>query len=228
MMHSFAKSHRLAFAFLAAGLSVSQIAPVAAQTAPTAAGQQALNPAEAQAFIRNVADEALTIIADTSIAADVRRTKLNSMFNEHVAMDYIATLALGRYGRVNPSSPADVRSKQEAQIAEYRQLFPDFMFNKIYDILISKFDKSKIDVIGTRPIGSDLFVNTRIIRPGQEPVLADWRVRKDSSGTFKVIDLRAEGVSMTLTQRDEFASILGTTSNINDSFTRLLTHMSGQ
>ncbi|MDA5193190.1 MlaC/ttg2D family ABC transporter substrate-binding protein [Govanella unica] len=213
-----------ALALMMAGLlATAFVIPATAQTGSAATAPQAT---DAQAFIRKMADDSLNLIQDKSVTPDVRKAKLKAIFNEHVAMDYIATLALGRYGRVDPSLPAEARDQQAAQITEYRSLFPDFIFNKLYDILISKFDNSKIDVIGSKPIGNtDLYVNTRVNRPKLEPVLADWRVRNDKDGVIKVIDLKAEGVSLTITQRDEFAAILGSSKNINDGLAKLLTYM---
>lgn len=212
----------LAPALMAAGMLAATAAPVAAQTA---AAQAAPNQAEAQTFIRKVADESLVIIQDKSLAADAKKAQLRTIFTRNVAMDYIATLALGRYGRIDPSLPADVRAKQAAQIAEYRSLFPEFIFNRLFTILISKFDNSVIDVIGSTPVGNDLYVNTRVKRPQQEPVLADWRIRADKSAALKVIDLKAEGVSLTITQRDEFATILGSASSPTEGLDKLLTYM---
>lgn len=200
------------------------LAAVSFTAAPAAAA--APSAADAQAFIRTVADESLAIIRDQSLTEDAKKAKLKVIFTRDVAMDYIATLSLGRYGRIDPNLPAEARARQQAQIAEYRSLFPDFIFDRLFSILISKFNNSTIDVLGATPIGStDLYVNTRVKRPKLEPVMADWRVRIDKSDTLKVIDLRAEGVSLTITQRDEFASILGSSGGINDGLDKLLVYM---
>src|SRR3546814_1822202 len=122
----------------------------------------ATSPAEAQAFIRKLADESLAVIQTDSLSADAKKARLKAIFTENVAMDYIATLALGRYGRVNPALPAEEQAKPTAQIAEYQALFPDFIFNRLSNILISKFDNSTIDVVRATPIGSDSYVSTSV------------------------------------------------------------------
>ena len=47
---------------------------------------------------------------------------------------------------------------------------------------------------------------TRIERPAAAAIIAGWRVR-EIEGAPKIIDVVVEGVSMTITQRHEFASV---------------------
>jgi len=191
--------------------------------AATVARAEAPAPAEGEAFIRDVADRAFAIIGDEGLDDAARRAQLKELMDRHVAMDYIAQLVLGRHARPADGLAPEDRARFNADLAEYKSLFPQFIFNKLYDIIISKFKNAKVDVTGSSPVrNTDLFVHTRIARPGQEAVLADWRVRKDGKGEIKVIDVRAEGISLTITQRDEFASILGTGRN---GLTPLLDHM---
>lgn len=188
----------------------------------TAANAAAPAPAEGEAFIREVADQAFAIIGDQTIDEAERRQQLKTLLDQHVAMDYIAQLVLGRHSRADGLGPEE-KSRHAQEMAEYKRLFPDFIFNKLYDIVISKFNNATVAVTGSTPVrNTDLFVHTRINRPGQEAILADWRVRNDAKGELKVIDVRAEGISLTITQRDEFASIIGTGRN---GLEPLLEHM---
>jgi len=58
------------------------------------------------------------------------------------------------------------------------------------------------------PAGTqDVLVATRAERPGQSPVDLVWRVRP-REGRYLVIDVMFEGVSLALTKREEFASII--------------------
>lgn len=201
-----------AFSFLIASFMGVMAASAAAPTAE-----------EGEAFIREVADQAFAIIGDENRDEAERRQELKTLMDQHVAMDYIAQLVLGRHGRAHDGMSPEEKARHGQEMAEYKGLFPDFIFNKLYDIIISKFNNATVDVTGSSPIrNTDLFVHTRINRPGQEAVLADWRVRSDSKGELKVIDVRAEGISLTITQRDEFASIIGTGRN---GLEPLLEHM---
>ena len=53
----------------------------------------------------------------------------------------------------------------------------------------------------------DAVVVTEISRPSGPPLVAGWRVR-GGAGTYKILDVIVEGVSMLATQRSEFASVV--------------------
>jgi phospholipid transport system substrate-binding protein len=68
--------------------------------------------------------------------------------------------------------------------------------------------KKTLKILGSRPEGeTDALVSTQLIRPDAPPVAVDWRVRQRGSQD-KVIDVAVEGVSMSVTQRQEFASVI--------------------
>jgi phospholipid transport system substrate-binding protein len=47
-----------------------------------------------------------------------------------------------------------------------------------------------------------------MLQPGREKsVRIDWRIRANE-GTYKVVDILVEGISMSVTKRSEFASVI--------------------
>ncbi|MGB0694691.1 MAG: MlaC/ttg2D family ABC transporter substrate-binding protein [Rhodospirillaceae bacterium] len=57
------------------------------------------------------------------------------------------------------------------------------------------------------------FVETEIGNPGSKPIVVTWRVRKRGDA-LKVIDIVVEGVSMALTFRSEYKSVLKNTGSM--------------
>ncbi len=64
-------------------------------------------------------------------------------------------------------------------------------------------------VIGAQPglDTADAVVQTQINRPDGMSIVTNLRVR-DSDGQMKIIDVTMGGVSLDVTQRDEFASVI--------------------
>jgi phospholipid transport system substrate-binding protein len=64
-------------------------------------------------------------------------------------------------------------------------------------------------VAGSRPSGNDdVLVGTDLhLEPGRPPYHVDWRVRQ-VDGRLAVVDVIAEGVSLLVTNREEFNSIV--------------------
>ena len=53
----------------------------------------------------------------------------------------------------------------------------------------------------------DTIVSTVILQRSGPPVNVDWRIRAGDD-SYKVVDVIVEGVSMVITQRDEFSSVI--------------------
>ena len=50
-------------------------------------------------------------------------------------------------------------------------------------------------------------VETRLLMPGSSPIKVGWQV-SDASGTFKMIDVKIEGISLLTTERGEIRNQL--------------------
>jgi phospholipid transport system substrate-binding protein len=53
----------------------------------------------------------------------------------------------------------------------------------------------------------DVVVSTEISQASQQPVRADWRVRRYGNA-LKIIDIKVEGISMLTSQREEFTAVI--------------------
>ncbi len=151
------------------------------------------DPMGAEEFVRQLANDALGILNDTMLTQDERDEAFRSLLKDGFALDYVSRLVLGRHGR----------TASTAQMAEYNRVFPEYIL-RIYSSRLTEFGDEEIFVDGTAPAGKrDVYVRSQIIRPDGPPLAADWRVRRIKE-KFRIIDLKIEGISMVITQRDEF------------------------
>jgi phospholipid transport system substrate-binding protein len=87
------------------------------------------------------------------------------------------------------------------------KLFEDYVIF-VYGTRLSHFNGETFKVRGSRTDESGTVVSTDIISPsGEPPIKVDWRLVADR-GAFKINDVIIEGISMMVTQRSEFASII--------------------
>ena len=174
--------------FITGLLALSIVVSANAQSA-------AEDPEGARAFIEELSANAIAVLDDTSITQDEREAQFRALLAEHFDLRYIGRLVLGRHRR----------TASQAQRARYDEIFPEYVL-KIYANRLTERGDEEFVVDGTAPAGRrDIFVRTRIVRPDGPPVAADWRVRLNEE-TFRVVDLKVEGISMAITQRDEFAA----------------------
>ncbi|HLU91646.1 MAG TPA: ABC transporter substrate-binding protein, partial [Pedomonas sp.] len=97
------------------------------------------------------------------------------------------------------------RTATPEQLKNFHAAFPDYVI-RIYSSRLTEYGNSSLKVTGTSPAPrGDVYVRTVVTGPNvQQPVRADWRVRDVKGHGLKIIDLSLEGVSMAVTQRDEF------------------------
>jgi len=166
------------------------IASVSLAPTPTAIA------ADANVFMNEMWNRAVEVLSK-KVPATERLTRFRQLFQADFDGPGIARFVLGRYWRS--------ASEQEQQ--EFLKLFEDYVVF-VYGTRLSSFNGETFRVKGSRPEGNGVVVATDILNPGGEPpIKVDWRLISDN-GAFKINDVIIEGISMLVTQRSEFASII--------------------
>ncbi len=155
------------------------------------------DPEGAKAFISDLAERAMAIWRDPTLTQLEREKGFRDLLYEGFDVHFLARISLGRF----------VRQMTRDQFGEYMRLFPDYIVNKFAN-RIGEYANQTIRVGEVVPAGRrDVYVRTTLLRPGAEPLAADWRVRKTKDG-FRIVDVKVEGISMVISQRDEFAALI--------------------
>jgi phospholipid transport system substrate-binding protein len=152
---------------------------------------------EAGTFVGSLGDQAIQIITDKSLDPTGRERRFHDMFVNSFDVPAIGRFVLGRYWR----------TATDAQKAEFLKLFED-MIVKTYNNRFTEYKGEQFAVIGTRADGDSAMVATNVVQPGgRPPVKVEWRVLKED-GKPKIVDVVIEGVSMSVTQQQEFGSVI--------------------
>lgn len=188
-------------AFLTALLTVWLIATGAqsfAQTANKAViveGSAAADPEGARQFITALSDNVINVLNDTTKTQSERDEAFRELLRDGFALKYISRLILGRHRR----------GADRTLLQEFEEVFPEYVL-RVYISRLAEFGDEEFIVENTAPAGKrDIFVRSQIVRPQGPSIIADWRVRKIDD-VFKIIDLKIEGISMAVTQREEFSA----------------------
>jgi phospholipid transport system substrate-binding protein len=155
-----------------------------------------VNPADAVAFMNQLWDRALGVLNNKGDPA-IRQERFRELFQADFDCPRIARFVLGRYWR----------NASEEEQQEFVKLFGDYVVF-VYTARLSNFGGEAFKIRGSRSDGDGVLVSTDITNPGgTSPLRIDWRLVSDD-GSFKINDLIVEGVSMMVTQRSEFASVV--------------------
>lgn len=151
----------------------------------------------AQSFIEGIAQRGIGFLSDETLSDAQRAQEFRKLLRESFDMKTIGRFALGRYWKTST----------EKERKEYLKLFED-MIVTVYSRRFSDYDGHKLEVTGAMPTGkSDAIVSSHIVPESGPKVAVEWRVRY-KNGQYKVVDIIVEKVSMSLTQRSDFASVI--------------------
>jgi phospholipid transport system substrate-binding protein len=162
---------------------------------PSARALQATDPS---ALINNLVSEAIANITDHKAAESDREMKFRALLETGFDIPRISRFVLGRYWN----------AASDEQRQRFASLFEEWVV-RTYSARFKEYSGEVIRVIGTRAeseistVVTSQFTSTN----GAPPAKVEWHVRKQTDGSFKVIDVSVEGISMALTQRDEIASV---------------------
>ena len=125
-----------------------------------------------------------------------REDHFRRILQQSFELKLIARFTLGRFWR----------RASAAQQKEYTRLFEDFIV-KAYATRFSDYKGEKFIVGKVRNINNrDTLVQSELTLADGRKIPVYWRVRNGKS--LKIIDVLVEGVSMAITQRDEFSAII--------------------
>lgn len=193
----------LAFALPAFAIGVTADGAASAAIAPSAgvppsagAGQE---NGSATALISGMGQQALNFLRDKSMGQAGKAAAFRDLLQNSFDMQTIGRFTAGQYWR--QMSPA--------QQQDYQNLFREYVV-KVYSARFDQYKGQDFKVTGTAPSDTptDTIVTSVITSPQQaQPVDVNWRVRSESNG-YKIVDVLVEGVSMSQTQRSDFASVI--------------------
>jgi phospholipid transport system substrate-binding protein len=169
---------------------------VAIAAVPAAASSPGDADGQATAFMNHLWKRAIEVLnKDTPVAE--RQVRFRALFHDDFDCPGIARFVLGRYWRT-------ASSEEQKQ---FLKLFEDYVVF-VYTARLSDFGGEQLKVSGSRADADSVIVSTDVITPGApQPLKLDWRLVSDD-GAYKITDVIVEGVSMAVTQRSEFASVI--------------------
>jgi phospholipid transport system substrate-binding protein len=159
----------------------------------------ALDTQQAATFLSSLQEKAASQLGNAAVSEQEKEDHFRKLFNENFDLPTIGRFVIGRYWRA--ASEAD----QKAFLA----VFEDAMVQRFLPLLAEHTsDGFQVGTV-TLVSGSDseAMIDSRIDRAEGEPYKVSWRVR-ENNGDFKILDIVGEGVSMAITLRSEYSTVL--------------------
>ena len=178
---------RRLFLFAAAFALSFSLPPVAAHA----------DDAGALAFIQGFGDKSINTLTEAGITTEELRSRFKKLYDEGFDNSGISKFVLGRHWR--KASP------------DQREEFMSLFHNFIVQTYSGRFQKYSGETFAAKKVISSqnnvYIVESEVVQPEGPPIRIEWRI-VGANGGYKIYDITVEGVSMAITQRSEFASVI--------------------
>jgi phospholipid transport system substrate-binding protein len=183
-------------------LAAASLSPASAAFAQSADGR-------ASAFVKATGDKLVAVVNGPESDRE-KRAKLTTIIDAAVDVDGVARFCLGRFWR-NASSQQQQR---------YMELFHQVLVNNI-TAKLGEYRGVRFTMGRAQQRDDNAVVSTVVERPNNPPTNVDWIISNPAADP-KIIDVVAEGTSLRLTQRQDYASYLSHNNNDIDALLKAM------
>ncbi len=173
-------------------------------------------PADPKALVEGLVQQALALIRNQKLDDEARDRQFKALLDQNFDIPRISRFVLGRYWT---AANAD-------DLKNFNNLFEQWVV-RLYASRFKDYKGETVTVTAARPESDTSYVvQSQLIHPdGSPPAQLNWHVNKADNG-LKIVDVEVEGVSMALTEREEFASIIqrngGSVASLNQAMQQKL------
>ncbi len=161
-------------------------------------GSRADDADTAAVFLASLTDQAIGKLTDASLPIMEREQNFRTLFRANFDIPAIGRFVLGRYWR---KARPEVRK-------DFLSSFEEIMVQG-FTYRFAGYADTTFDVVSVQALkrAGQFKVSSRIAPTEDEVYRVGWLV-EHKNGQFRVLDIVAEGVSMALTLRSEYASVI--------------------
>src|SRR5579859_7539583 len=162
---------RLPHLLAAVALAISTVL-----SAPVFAAEK--SPDEAKTFIQDLAQQAITTVANRSLSDKERTENFRKLFVSSFDLPQISQFVLGRYWKsATPDQQQEfIKQFQEMQVLNWTQRFKDYNGQNLQVISANKDDRGYT-------------VDSQLNHPPAQPLPVQWKVHSGDDGKLLITDI---------------------------------------
>jgi phospholipid transport system substrate-binding protein len=158
---------------------------------------QQMDIARATTFVNKAGQDLVNAINDQRLNQTQRRDRVAGILRSAIDIEGTGRFILGRY----------VRQASPAELQDYLKLFDEIIIRNL-SARFGEYRGVKFSLGRSQQrTEEDALVSTLVERPNTPAFTLDWRVA-EINGQPKVVDVIAEGTSLRLTTRSEYAAVI--------------------
>lgn len=151
----------------------------------------------ADQFLKRYGEEALAELTAPGLSEEDLAERFAELLDEGFDVPAIGQFVVARYWR----------SADEEQRREFLAVFRDYLTQRFLP-LFRDYEGQGFDTQRPKPTDHEDLVWVPLhLSTGGDSVRTEWLLRNEDGG-YKIVDIKAEGTSMAITLRDEYASVI--------------------
>lgn len=152
----------------------------------------------AKKFVQDISTEVLGLLKSDTTSDKEKADKLINLFEAYVDTKWMGKFVLGQY----------YRTAEPAQLERYFSLYHHYLIHS-YVPKFREYAGESFEVLRITDKGEGQFiVQTKLaLADSSQDIRVDYRLREEN-GTFKIIDIKGEGISLITTQRSDFGGLI--------------------
>ena len=149
-------------------------------------------------YVIEITKHAIDTLTDKSIDQNKKETKFGELFDKNFDIPSISRFVLGKYWKV-----ASLDQKKK-----FIRAFRNYII-KTYSSRFNEYSGEKLKLINFESESNPkIFLVHTILERQDAPVIkVDWRIGKKKN-KFVILDIIIEGISLAITQRSEYVSVI--------------------
>lgn len=151
----------------------------------------------AKVFMKEIGEKVISLLTNKSISDKERADQFREILETKFNGKSIAKFVLGKYWK----------QAAEEEKEKFLQLFKETTV-AAYATRFKEYSSEKFEILSCRSESDGgVMVMSRIIRPNGQVIPIDWKIF-EKDGELRIYDVSLEGISMSITQRSEFSSVI--------------------
>lgn len=153
--------------------------------------------AEAETFMSDIGKKVIDLLTDKLISDQERADQFREILETKFNVKAIGKFVLGRYWKQASAEEKDrfLNLFKETTVASYATRFKEYT-------------SERFDILGSRPEpDGGITVFSQIVRPNAPTITIDWKIFQKNN-EIRIYDVILAGISMGITQRSEYASVI--------------------
>lgn len=157
----------------------------------------AVNCQDAKTFMKEIGENVISLLTNKSISDKERASQFREVLDTKFNGKAIGKFVLGRYWKQATDEEKErfLELFKETTVAAYATRFKEYTSEK-FEILNCRVEPDE-----------GVTVQSRIVRPNGQIIPIDWKIF-EKEGALRIYDVSLEGISMSITQRSEFSSVI--------------------